>query len=119
MPTYKARQFDAVKIQEIVRVHPHMSYMIGMKEDWDMMHAELTDLDTPAVGNVRSSWWDTPILRIYDSNGALISEMEVWKEIEYQDTAEHHRMYEELLADWRRQKSEEQNRGAGNDTEKN
>lgn len=107
MPVYKAKQFDALKIGEIVRVHPYMRYVIGMKEDWDMVHADLVSPDLPAVDGVRSSWWDIPIMRIYGSNGACVCEMEVWKEIEYQDTEEHRLLQERLLEDWRRRKKDD------------
>lgn len=106
MPIYKAKQFDETKIQEIIRAHPNMRFEKGMKEDWENVHYEISNERISCAGEVDSSWWDTPILKIYDSNNILISEMEVWKEIEYETTEETYNLHKELLLEMKKRKKE-------------
>lgn len=106
MPIYKAKKFDNAKIQEIIRVHPHMHFEIGMKEDWEFVHEEITNPKQDSALGIDSTWWDTPVLRIYDSNNQLIKELEVWKEIEYETTEETYNLHKELLIEMKKRRKE-------------
>ena len=100
MTIYKAKQFDKEKIEEIMKAHPYKKFEIGMKEDWEMLHKPVSlPLENLFVDIVDSSWWDTPIMKIYDGENNLITIVEVWKEIEFESTEENYELHKELLRD--------------------
>lgn len=106
MPIYKAKQIDGEKVYEIVRAHPNKLFQIGMKEDWEFVHENLTSPKQDNVQGIDASWWDTPILKIFDGDGHYIAEFEVWKEIEFEQSEESYELHKKLLEDMKERRAQ-------------
>lgn len=103
---YKGKKFSLKKIKNILNSNSYVSAELGMKDDWDMIHADVTECLENGIASVFSidaSCFDTPILKIKTPTGE-INEFEVWEEFEYETTEENFKTHEDLWKDFLKRK---------------
>lgn len=100
---FKGKKFSVEKIKNVLNSNSYVSAELGMKEDWDMIHADVKDCLDKGIASVfaiDASCFDIPILKLTTPENE-IKEFEVWEEFEYESTQEnfdlHKESWEEFL----------------------